>query len=235
MTVPVLFARRNPLLAATALALGAVVNWLLIGHLVRCGAALPAVFFVAFAIGLRCRRRQAIVGMALLAVNIVCQGYSDPALAQESSPRQRQGLRDPCAHAAHFDRVHGGRFAAAPTKCSCRQLACPDRGAAVAARAQRRAGGGGRPCQRCRRVRFVPARAGQPHRGHGQVGPGEVGVAARPGQGSLYTASRTQGEPPWCTCATWSATCETTRQRSHSRCFPSWTGSWAALRGPTPV
>jgi signal transduction histidine kinase len=77
----VLFARRSPLPAATALAFGAVINWWLIGHLVRCGAALPAVFFVAFAIGLRCRRRQAVVGTALLAVNILCQGYSDPQLA----------------------------------------------------------------------------------------------------------------------------------------------------------
>ena len=85
MTAPVLFARRNPLLAAAALAFGAVVNSVFIGPLVRCGAALPAVFFVAFAIGLRCRRRQAIVGMALLAVNIVCQGYSDPALAGEKA------------------------------------------------------------------------------------------------------------------------------------------------------
>jgi len=81
MTAPVLFARRSPLPAATALAFGAVINWWLIGHLVRCGAALPAVFFVAFAIGLRCRRREAVVGTALLAVNIVCQGYSDPQLA----------------------------------------------------------------------------------------------------------------------------------------------------------
>ncbi len=81
MTAPVLFARRNPMLAAATLAFGAVVNWLFIGHLVRCGAALPAVFFVAFAIGLKCHRRQAIVGMALLAVNILCQGYSDPQLA----------------------------------------------------------------------------------------------------------------------------------------------------------
>jgi signal transduction histidine kinase len=81
MIAPVLFARRSPVPAATTLALGAVINWVLIGHLVRCGAALPAVFFVAFAIGLRCRRRQAVVGMALLVVNIVCQGYSDPQLA----------------------------------------------------------------------------------------------------------------------------------------------------------
>jgi hypothetical protein len=81
MTGPVLFARRRPMLAATTLAVGAVINWLLIGHLVRCGAALPAAFFVAFAIGLRCGRRQALVGLALLAVNILCQGYSDPQLA----------------------------------------------------------------------------------------------------------------------------------------------------------
>jgi hypothetical protein len=81
MTAPVLFARRNPVLAAAALAFGAAVNWLLVGPLVRCGAALPAAFFVAFAIGLRCNRRQAVVGMTLLALNILCQGYSDPQLA----------------------------------------------------------------------------------------------------------------------------------------------------------
>jgi hypothetical protein len=81
MTVPVLFARRKPVLAATTLALGALVNWWFIPHMVRCGAALPAVFFVAFAVGLRCRRRPAVVAMALLAVNIVGQGYSDPNFA----------------------------------------------------------------------------------------------------------------------------------------------------------
>jgi len=81
MTAPVLFARRNPLLAATTLAVGALVNWGLIGYMVRCGAALPAVFFVAFTIGLRCRRRPAVVAMALLAVNLVSQGYSDPNFA----------------------------------------------------------------------------------------------------------------------------------------------------------
>jgi hypothetical protein len=80
MTAPVLFARRSPMLAAATLAVGAAINWLLIGDLVRCGAALPAVFFVAFAIGLRCPRRQALVGLALLAVNIFCQGLSDPQL-----------------------------------------------------------------------------------------------------------------------------------------------------------
>src|SRR5277367_4219015 len=64
MTGPVIFARRAPLLAAAALASGAALNWWLIGHLVRCGAALPAVFYVAFVIGSRCERLRAALGMA---------------------------------------------------------------------------------------------------------------------------------------------------------------------------
>jgi signal transduction histidine kinase len=84
MSGPVLFARRAPLLAAAALASGAALNWWLIGHLVRCGAALPAVFYVAFVIGSRCERRRATFGVAALAVAIVCQGASDPQLGSPS-------------------------------------------------------------------------------------------------------------------------------------------------------
>ncbi len=80
MTAPVIFARRAPLLAAAALAIGAGLNWWLIGHLVRCGAALPAVFYVAFVIGSRCDRWRAAFGLAMVAVGIVCQGASDPQL-----------------------------------------------------------------------------------------------------------------------------------------------------------
>jgi signal transduction histidine kinase len=80
MTLPVVLARRQPLITAAALAVGAGVNWLAIGHLIRCGATLPAVFYAAFAIGTRCERRPAIVGLGLLAVSIVCQGASDPNL-----------------------------------------------------------------------------------------------------------------------------------------------------------
>jgi signal transduction histidine kinase len=80
MTLPVVLARRRPLITAAALAVGAGVNWLVIGQLVRCGATLPAVFYTAFMIGSRCRRRQTLVGLALLAVSIVCQGASDPKL-----------------------------------------------------------------------------------------------------------------------------------------------------------
>jgi signal transduction histidine kinase len=84
MTGPMIFARRGPLLAAAALAIGAGLNWWLIGHLVRCGAALPAVFYVAFIIGSRCERRRAAFGVAALAVGIVCQGASDPQLGSPS-------------------------------------------------------------------------------------------------------------------------------------------------------
>ncbi len=80
MTGPVIFARRAPLLVAAALAAGAGLNWWLVGHLVRCGAALPAVFYVAFMIGSRRELRRAAFGVAMVAVAIVCQGASDPQL-----------------------------------------------------------------------------------------------------------------------------------------------------------
>jgi signal transduction histidine kinase len=84
MTAPVIFARRQPLAAAATLAFGAALNWALIGHLIRCGATLPAVFYVAFVIGSRCQRRDVVIGIALLAVNLVCQGWSDPKLGSPS-------------------------------------------------------------------------------------------------------------------------------------------------------
>jgi signal transduction histidine kinase len=84
MTAPVIFARRAPLSAAAALAAGAGLNWWLIGHLVRCGAALPAAFYAAFVIGSRCERRRAALGIAAVAASIVCQGASDPQLGSPS-------------------------------------------------------------------------------------------------------------------------------------------------------
>jgi signal transduction histidine kinase len=80
MTLPVVLARRAPLITAAALAVGVGVNWLAIGTLIRCGATLPAVFYTAFTVGTRCGRRQTLVGLGLLAVSIVCQGASDPNL-----------------------------------------------------------------------------------------------------------------------------------------------------------
>jgi hypothetical protein len=80
MTTPVLLARRWPVLISGALAVGAGLNWLLIGHLVRCGAGLLAVFYTAVVLGARCRIWSAAIGLGLLAVNIVCEALSDPQL-----------------------------------------------------------------------------------------------------------------------------------------------------------
>lgn len=81
MTVPVVFARRWPVLAAASLGAGAALNWLAIGPMVRCGVTLPAVFFVAFMVGSRCNRptRTGAAG-AFLALSLLCQSYSDPQL-----------------------------------------------------------------------------------------------------------------------------------------------------------
>jgi len=81
MTAPVLFARRWSVEAAAALAAGAALNWLVIGHMVRCGAGLPAAFFVAFMLGARTGRRDRVLGMVFLVVNLFCQSSSDPQLA----------------------------------------------------------------------------------------------------------------------------------------------------------
>jgi hypothetical protein len=51
MTLPAAFAPRAPLAAAGVLAAATAANELFFGHLVRCGATLPAVFFVAYLAG----------------------------------------------------------------------------------------------------------------------------------------------------------------------------------------
>jgi signal transduction histidine kinase len=80
MTLPVVFARRHPLPAATALLGGVLINWAAIGHYVRCGGTLPAAFFVAFVIGSRCRGMSRLYGEVIVAGGIVCQCASDPQL-----------------------------------------------------------------------------------------------------------------------------------------------------------
>ena len=47
MTTPASFARRWPVAVSAVLAAGVAVNWVAIGHLVRCGAGLVAVFYTA--------------------------------------------------------------------------------------------------------------------------------------------------------------------------------------------
>jgi signal transduction histidine kinase len=80
MTLPVAFARKRPLVVAGVLLVGALINWGAIGHYVRCGATLPAVFYMAFVVGSRCQGRNRVIGEALVIGSIVVQCESDPQL-----------------------------------------------------------------------------------------------------------------------------------------------------------
>jgi signal transduction histidine kinase len=87
MTAPVVFARRQPVVAAAVLAAGAGLNWALFEHIVRCGVCLPAMFYVAFVVGSRCTKwGPTALGMGLLFVNLVCQALSDPQLGASVLP-----------------------------------------------------------------------------------------------------------------------------------------------------
>jgi hypothetical protein len=80
MTLPVAFARRAPLAAAAVLAAAAAVNELFFGHLFRCGAALPAVFFVAYLAGRACTGRARALVLAGVLASAAVQCVYDPRL-----------------------------------------------------------------------------------------------------------------------------------------------------------
>ena len=80
MTLPVAWCRRWPLAAAGVLAAAAVLNGVLFGPMVRCGAALPAVFLVAFATGVRCDRARSAAGLLLCAGAAAAEGLYDPQI-----------------------------------------------------------------------------------------------------------------------------------------------------------
>jgi hypothetical protein len=80
MTLPVAFARRAPLAAAGVLAAAAAANELFFGHLIRCGAALPAVFFVAYLAGRACTGRIRALVLAGALVSAAIQCVYDPQL-----------------------------------------------------------------------------------------------------------------------------------------------------------
>jgi hypothetical protein len=79
MTAPVAFARRAPAAAGLTLAVAAGANELFFGHLIRCGPALPAAFFVAFVAGYE-RERLGLLAFAGTAVSAVIQCLFDPRL-----------------------------------------------------------------------------------------------------------------------------------------------------------
>jgi signal transduction histidine kinase len=80
MTLPVLWARRWPIAATATVAVASLVNWLVVGHYIRCGAALPAAFWIACVVGLRVRSRLWQVGMGLLLIDVLAQCFGDPQL-----------------------------------------------------------------------------------------------------------------------------------------------------------
>jgi signal transduction histidine kinase len=80
MTVPVLWRRRAPLAAVSTLAAGTLFNGLVIGSMVRCGAALPALALVMFSVGLRRELRVSLGGAALGIITAVALALSDPNL-----------------------------------------------------------------------------------------------------------------------------------------------------------
>ncbi len=77
MIAPVAWRRPAPLAAAAVMAAAALFNGLVFGLMVRCGAALPAVFLVAFAAGARRDRHAATAGFLLCAAAVVTEGLYD--------------------------------------------------------------------------------------------------------------------------------------------------------------
>jgi hypothetical protein len=80
MTLPVAWRRPAPLAAAAVMAAAALLNGLVFGPMVRCGAFLPAIFLVAYAVGVRRDRGPAAAGLLLCAAAVVAEGLYDPQI-----------------------------------------------------------------------------------------------------------------------------------------------------------
>jgi hypothetical protein len=80
MVAPVAFARRSPVLVAAILVAATLVNNLFFGHLVRCGPALPAAFYVAYVVAATTTGRQRWWGLGFVLAAVVQQCVWDPKL-----------------------------------------------------------------------------------------------------------------------------------------------------------
>ncbi|MEO6999638.1 MAG: hypothetical protein ABI112_16280 [Terracoccus sp.] len=80
MTLPVVVARSYPLPATVFAASAALTNWVVVGEYVRCGAAIPAAFWLACAVGLRLRARPAAIAMGSVLVYLFAMCNADAAL-----------------------------------------------------------------------------------------------------------------------------------------------------------
>jgi signal transduction histidine kinase len=80
MTVPVAWERQFPVVAAAAVAAGALLNELVIGPMIRCGPGLPAVFVIAFFAGTRLTGRMLVLATTCCAAAVTLQSFYDPQL-----------------------------------------------------------------------------------------------------------------------------------------------------------
>lgn len=83
MTLPVAWRRRAPVAVAAVLAAGAVVNPLLVGEMIRCGPALPALLLCAYSVGrqrVRLAWRARGSALACLLLSATVQTFTDPNL-----------------------------------------------------------------------------------------------------------------------------------------------------------
>jgi hypothetical protein len=80
MTLPVAWRRPAPLAAAAVMGAAALLNGLVFGPMVRCGAVLPAIFLVAYAAGVRRDRAASAVGLLLCVAAVVVEGLYDPQI-----------------------------------------------------------------------------------------------------------------------------------------------------------
>ena len=80
MTLPVAWRRPRPVAAAAVMAAAALLNGLVFGPMVRCGAVLPAIFLVAYAVGVRRDRAAAATGLLLCVAAVVAEGLYDPQI-----------------------------------------------------------------------------------------------------------------------------------------------------------
>ncbi len=83
---PVVFARRAPVAAAVTQATATLVNGIALGHLVRCGACLPAAFYVAYVIGNRTVGRRRVTGLSAVLAGVCVQCFYDPKLGMSALP-----------------------------------------------------------------------------------------------------------------------------------------------------